>query len=205
MGFTDAIWQPGYGIKSTLKIITFLFVPFYYGGVNKNIKLKSLFVFRRKGMIHGILMGAGVYAFILACYFTIGTFFNFSRVTEALNENMGVTRENFVFVAIYISFVNSLLEEFFFRGFVFTNLKRLGGRKSAYWISATAFGLYHIAMMRGWFSFWLFILLLMALVGAGIFFNWLNEKQENIYNSWFVHMSANFSINTVGFILFGIL
>ena len=32
-----------------------------------------------------------------------------------------------------------------------------------------------------------------------------DEKYNNIYSSWLVHMCANFAINTVGFILFGIL
>lgn len=40
---------------------------------------------------------------------------------------------------------------------------------------------------------------------TGIFFNWLNLKYKNIYNSWIVHMCANFSINTIGLIMFGII
>ncbi|MHC1721669.1 MAG: lysostaphin resistance A-like protein [Aminipila sp.] len=205
MGITDAYWQPGYAIKSVLKIIAFLLIPICYSYLNKNIHLRSLFSVKRKGIIHAVFIGIGVYAFILACYFTIGAFFDFSQVTGALNKNVGVNKDNFVFVAIYISFVNSLLEEFFFRGFVFMNLKRLANRKFAYLVSSIAFAIYHVAMMIGWFSIWLFLLLLAALIVAGVIFDWLNEKQENIYTSWFVHMFANFSINTVGFILFGII
>ena len=47
----------------------------------------------------------------------------------------------------------------------------------------------------------LFFLLLAGLALAGVMFDYLNEKQETIYMSWFVHMCANFAINTVGFIL----
>lgn len=205
MAMVDAIWQPGYAIKSALKIIAFLVIPFCYSYMNKNVHLKSLFVAKRKGMIRAALFGIGVYVFIIACYYTIGTFFDFSQVTGALNENVGVNKENFVFVAIYISFINSLLEEFFFRGFVFMNLRRLASRKFAYLISSFAFAFYHVAMMIGWFSIWLFLLLLTALIVGGLIFDWLNEKQGNIYTSWFVHMFANFAINTVGFILFGII
>ncbi|MBN7773099.1 CPBP family intramembrane metalloprotease [Clostridium aminobutyricum] len=205
MGFVDAFWQPGYAMKSFFKIIAFLILPFCYSYVNKNVPLKSLFAVKRKGMIHAVLMAAGVYVFILACYFTIGNFFDFSQVTGALNKNVGVNKENFVFIAIYISFVNSLLEEFFFRGFVFMNLRKLASRKFAYLVSSLAFAIYHVAMMADWFSIGLFLLLLAALIAAGFLFNRLNEKQGNIYTSWFVHMFANFSINTVGFILFGIL
>ena len=35
--------------------------------------------------------------------------------------------------------------------------------------------------------------------------DYLNERCENIYMSWLVHMFANFAINTVGCILFGII
>ena len=34
---------------------------------------------------------------------------------------------------------------------------------------------------------------------------YLNDKFGNIYSSWLVHMFANFAINTIGCILFGIL
>lgn len=205
MGFVDAVWQPGYAIKSLLKIMAFLVMPFCYSYRNKNVELKSLFIVRRRGMIKAVLLGIGVYAFILACYFTIGNFFDFSQVTGALNKNVGVNKENFIFVAIYISFVNSLLEEFFFRGFVFMNLRKMINRRFAYAVSSIAFALYHVSMMNGWFSIWLFLLLVSALIVAGLMFNRLNEKQQNIYTSWFVHMFANFAINTVGFILFGII
>ena len=106
---------------------------------------------------------------------------------------------------IYISFINSLLEEFFFRGFAFLSLKRLTGRGFAYVFSSLSFALYHVAMMIGWFSLPLFMLMLAGLFVGGMIFNYLNEKCENVYTSWLVHMFANLGINTVGFILFGII
>jgi len=205
MAIIDGIWQPGYAVKSVWKIVIFLGVPVLYSLKNKDIRLIEVFSVKRKGIVTSILIGIGVYAFILACYFTIGSYFDFSKVTDALSEGVGVTKDNFIFVAIYISFINSLLEEFFFRGFVFLNLSRLADRKFAYIVSSFAFSVYHAAIMTGWFSVWLFALLLFSLMAAGIIFNRLNEKQGNIYTSWFVHMFANFAINTVGVILFKII
>lgn len=57
-------------------------------------------------------------------------------------------------------------------------------------------------MMKGWFSIYLYIITLIGLFIGGLIFNYLNEKNENIYSSWLVHMFANFAINTIGFILF---
>ena len=128
-------------------------------------------------------------------------FFDFSQIAGALTNNAGVTKENFLYVSLYISFANSFLEEFFFRGFVFTNLKQHSGRKLAYIFSAAAFSLYHVAMMIGWFSPVLFLLVMVGLVVGGMIFNWLNEKLDTIYCSWLPHMFANFAINTIGFML----
>ncbi len=141
----------------------------------------------------------------MGAYYIIGPYFDFSNVTTELVNSYGVKKENFVPVAIYISFVNSLLEEFFFRGFVFFTLKKLASKRFAYGVSALVFSLYHIAIMSSWFNIFLFALLLLSLFVAGLMFSWLNERRETIYTSWFVHMFANFATNTIGFILFGIL
>ena len=60
-------------------------------------------------------------------------------------------------------------------------------------------------MTAGWFNIGIFVLALVGLMLAGIIFNFLDEKSESIYTSWVVHMFANFGINTVGFILFGMI
>ena len=126
-------------------------------------------------------------------------------ITSALTGDIGVNKENFVFVAIYISFVNSLLEEFFFRGFAFLSLTKLVSKKYSYIFSAGVFAIYHIAMMTGWFSVAVFALALAGLFVGGIIFNFLNDRSGNIYTSWLVHMFANFAINLIGFHLFGII
>ncbi len=64
------------------------------------------------------------------------------------------------------------------------------------------FALYHIAMMIGWFGIPVIIISLLGLFAGGMIFNKFDDKKDNIYLSWLVHMFANFSINTIGFILF---
>ena len=146
-------------------------------------------------------LGIGVYAVILGGYFLIRPFFDFSGIAGKLTQNAGVTKDNFLYVSLYISFVNSLLEEFFFRGFLFSNLKTASTRGFAYGFSAVTFSLYHVAMMIGWFNLWLYALVLAGLAVGGVIFNYLNEKLGCIYASWLTHMFANFAINTIGFLL----
>ena len=201
MALVDGVFRPGYAVKSVIKIAMFMLVPLIASRIDRGVMYLPLLCPKKKGLLKAIALGAGIYVVILGGYFLVSPFFDFSQIAGALTTNAGVTKENFLYVSLYISFANSFLEEFFFRGFIFTNLKQLSSKKLAYIFSATAFSLYHVAMMIGWFSPMLFLLVMVGLAAGGIIFNWLNEKLDTIYCSWLTHMFANFAINTIGFIL----
>lgn len=201
MALVDGVLRPGYAVKSAIKLAMFMLIPLIASKIDRDVLYLSLLRPKKKGLLPAIGLGVGIYAVILGGYFLLSPFFDFSQIAGALTENAGVTKNNFIYVSLYISFANSFLEEFFFRGFVFTNLKQHAGRKLAYVFSATAFSLYHVAMMIGWFSPALFLLVMAGLMAGGMIFNYLNEKLDTIYCSWLTHMFANFAINTIGFIL----
>ena len=204
MGFVDAVIQPGYIVKSAIKMLLFLCVPILYAIYNKSCNFKKLFVPNKSGLLIAILLGVGVYSVVLGAYFVFRNIFDFSALTSSLTESTGVDRSNFLIVALYISFANSFLEEFFFRGFSFLTLKEVSSRKLAYSVSAALFSLYHIAMMIGWFDLPVVLLALIGLFVGGLIFNYINEKFNTIYLSWLIHMFANFATNTIGYILFNI-
>ena len=205
--FVDAFVHPDYFVKILIKIIFFLALPMLFFIKNKDDfkDFKKLFVFKKKGILSSFLLGIGVYAIILIGYFVSRSFVDFSKVTSNLTSGMGITSNNFVYVSLYISLMNSFLEEFFFRGFGFITLKKYTSRRVAYLFSPILFAIYHVGMLVGMFHIAVIFLLLAGLIVGGCIFNYLNEKNENIYSSWFVHMFANFAINTIGFILFGII
>ena len=201
MAVVDGIIQPGYAAKSAIKIALFLGLPLLTVKFCPGITLKGLFRFQRKGFLSALLLGLGVYGVILGGYFLVRNFYDFSGIAGTLSQNAGVNRDNFLFVSLYISFVNSLLEEFFFRGFLFMNLKPSPGKGFAHGFSSILFAAYHVAMMVGWFSPWLFALVMAGLAIGSVIFNTMNEKLGAIYPSWLTHMFANFAINTIGFML----
>ncbi len=197
MAVVDAVIMPGYIIKSIIKIVLFLVIPFLFS--------KDCFKYLKvgkKGIGSALFLGIIIYFVILGAYYIFKDIFDFSALTESLGETTGVNKSNFIWVSIYISFVNSFLEEFFFRGFAFLTLKNLSSRRFAYIFSSTVFALYHIAMMIGWFGVPVLLIVVAGLFAGGLIFNKLDEIYDNIYISWHVHMFANFAINTIGFILF---
>jgi len=205
MLLVDGVLRPDYWLKSAAKVTLFLLCPLLYSRIDPEFRPKQFFAVSRKGLLPALGLGCGVFVFIMAAYWIFSRLGDFSAITGLLEENIGVDRDNFLLVAIYISFINSLLEEFFFRGFAFFTLKPLVGRGFAYVFSALVFAVYHTAMMLGWWDWWLFALALAGLFVGGLLFDFLNERTGTIWSSWMVHMFANFAINTVGCILFGIL
>ncbi len=205
MSLVDGVWQPHYGVKSAVKILLFLLMPTIYYLTDRESRVFSVLRANKKGMLRAICLCVPVYLIILGGYLLLKDVFDFSAVTGALTGNIGVNAENFVYVSVYISFVNSLLEEFFFRGFACLILSKYASQRFAFLFSAVTFALYHIAMMIGWFSVWVYAIIMLGLVAGGLIFNYLDSKTESIYTSWFVHAFANFAINTVGFMLFGII
>ena len=203
----DALVHPDYFVKIPVKILFFLAFPILFFLISREDfgKIKALFKFKKRGILTAIILGMGIYTVIVGGYFLTRNIIDYSLVTPSLGEGMGITKDNFVYVSLYISLMNSFLEEFFFRGFGFITLKKYTGRLFAYIFSSSVFALYHVGMLVGMFALPALILLLIGLIAGGCIFNYLNEANENIYSSWFAHMFANFAINTVGFILFGII
>jgi len=203
----DAFVKPDYFLKIPIKILFFLVLPMVFFIVNKEDfkEFKRLFAFKKSGLLRSFFLGLGIYGVIVGGYFLTKNIIDFSNVTTNLTQSMGITADNFIFVSLYISLMNSFLEEFFFRGYGFITLKKHSNRAFAYIFSSVIFAVYHVGMLIGSFHFGALLLLLAGLIIGGCIFNYLNEKNGNIYSSWFVHMFANFAINTVGMILFGVL
>lgn len=207
MSYIDVFILPPYFYRSAFKVVLFLLIPLIYFVLYtdelKNMKL--LFVPKKKDFLIAISLGIIVYVIILGAYFLLKDYIDFNSIQNSLTQGVGVNADNFIYVALYISFMNSLLEEFFFRGYSFILLKGKTNRLFAYIFSSVLFAFYHVGMTNGWFNGIIYVLAMLGLMIGGCIFNYLNEKCENIYMSWLVHMFANFAINTVGCILFGII
>ena len=203
----DVYLNLGYFRRSMIKVSLFILVPFLFSLFNPGF---SLFSVLKKGkednsLLKSVILGLLVYGFLLTLYVIIKGFIDLDSIESALKANMNVDKSNFVFVALYISFINSFLEEFFFRGFGSLKLRDKNGKLFAYTTSSAFFALYHLSMVRGWTSPLIVVLGIIGLFLSGIFFNLINERNGNIYNSYMVHMFANFAINTIGFQMFGLI
>lgn len=202
----DGFLLPPYPVKSACKLLLFTGLPLLTLR-GKSSQLKTLFAPQalKKGLREVLLWGTGVFSLILGAYLLLGRFFDFSPITINLQSHMGIHRGNFLAVTLYICLINSLLEEFFFRGFAFLTLERYVSRRYACLFSALTFALYHVAMMGTILPLPLAALSLAGLAAGGCIFNFFAEKHGSLYVPWFIHMGANLAINGIAMHLFGIL
>ena len=205
MAIVDGIIQPPYIMKSAIKLVCFVAVPIIYMICSRDDRFRKCLKPSKKRIILAFAIGICVYGVIVGGYFLLRGVIDFSGITNSLINGEGVTRENFVYVALYISFVNSFCEELIFRGLAFGALGGAVSRRIAYPFSALTFAVYHVAIMNGWFSPFIFVLMIVGLAVGGMIFDRIDDGVDSIYPSWIIHLFANLGINTVGLVLFGII
>jgi len=194
----EQVIQPGYLIKSIVKVCSFGGVIALYSALTKK-KIHEVINLHKPRKI-GILIGCIALFFVgIGILFMIFTSqINWDGVRESLVTKEGLTRQNCFFVFGYIIIVNSFLEEAFFRGFfpqLFKN-KWVGAV-----ISALLFSAYHIGIIGTWFNVLVFLVCIIGLALVGLFLQWLSNKYETIVADWMVHASANVAINVIGALL----
>ncbi|MBQ1878282.1 MAG: CPBP family intramembrane metalloprotease [Erysipelotrichaceae bacterium] len=199
MYVVEKVLRPGYLVKSLLKMAVFGGMMILFS-ILAGHKLKKLLNLEWKLPSRKlILFMAFAYAVIIAGFLLFRNMIDLTQVKANLIEKEHLTRSNFLWVFAYITVCNSFLEESFFRGFI-TNA--LGKGLPAYLFSAFLFAIYHISIMSGWFSPLIMVICILGLMGAGLFMQYVCEKNGTLLASWLVHGCANLAINTIGTIMF---
>ena len=194
MALVETVIRPGYLVKSCIKWVLFL-------GLSIGSLRGSL---RREGLGLGLCLGGGILAVILAGFFLFRNFIDLGAIAQGLLGKEGISRENFLWVALYISICNSFLEELLFRGLGYLSLREHSSERFAMVFSAAAFALYHAAILDGGFSWWVYGLGMLGLFVGGLIFNAL-DRRGGILPSWLAHAGANLAINTIGLMMFGMI
>lgn len=201
ISYTDLGIRPGYWTKTMVKAPIFFLVPILYTKIDGDFHPFTLLKWNKSGIKTGFILGIGIYIIVVGFYLLASKLVDLSGIEASLDGNLGIDESNFLIIGLYVSVVNSFLEEWFFRGFIFRGVQK-SSRKFAYVLSSLAFSIYHIAMMDGMFHIGVLALVLLGLFVGGTIFNYLNEKNNTIYASWFCHSFANFAMNTIGVMIF---
>jgi membrane protease YdiL (CAAX protease family) len=162
------------------------------------------------GLTAGLIFGAIILAAIVALYhlwLKPAGFLAFARgpIRDRL-ARFGVDGPGkYVLMAAFYSLIHSLLEEYYWRWFVFGRLREVMPWKMAVAVSGVAFMGHHVIVLGtyfGWLSpaTWLFSL---AVALGGAFWAWLYHTSRSLVGPWMSHVLVDAAIFTVGYHLAG--
>ena len=197
----DLVFHLSYVPKSAVKILLFTLPVFLYKLIFKNSYIaQQLKNPNKKNLKISALIAVGVSLVIIAAYFIFKDYISAENIRDNLAKRENIDASNFLYVALHIAFVNSLLEEIFFRAFIFYYLNKLNLRIFAYMYSSLLFSLYHVTTIAAWFDWWLNFIIIVALFVVGLTFDYFCEKANSFLAPWFLHIVANLSINGIAWV-----
>jgi membrane protease YdiL (CAAX protease family) len=96
---------------------------------------------------------------------------------------------------------HSLFEEYYWRWFVFRQLRRLAPLWPAVVISALGFMAHHVIVLHEILKSapWLAWLLSLAVAAGGGFWAWLYERSGSIFGPWLSHLLIDAGIFWIGY------
>lgn len=201
----NQVVDPSYLVKSVIKIILFLSIPYIHVKWIKKSTMRVVYGIKfngKRSFFYSVIIGLASFMTIVAAFFLLREELSLNLIARQIAEGNVLTPATIIAVGFYIIFFNSLLEEFFFRGFIFLNLYELKHKKMAYLYSGILFGIYHIGIFKTWFNDQVIALSLMGLIVIGLVFGRLNTHNHNILNSWIAHALADLAIMLIGLSMF---
>lgn len=203
----DQILHLSYISKVLSKILLFSLFPFIYVRITHDnfIKTSLICVKKRFHLKISHILGFCIFIILIIVYNLIKQYLNLDVMIYEFEEKYKINKTNIIYYGIYLTFINSFLEEFFFRGFIFLNLKNLGIKRIAYFTSSIAFSIYHISNFQNWLNIWIFALATIGLFIGGMIFDYLDDKENTFINSWFVHICADLAIVGFGLRIFKVI
>lgn len=195
--------KPAYGVT---KVIQFAFPLIWVLLVMR--QRVSLMKPNSRGVGEGLLYGIVVSSFIYGVYiFTLEDSSYAAQLREPLQEKLNDFGANtpltFLALAAFYSVIHSLLEEYYWRWFVFGKLRNMLPVWLAIVLSSLAFTSHHVLVVALYFDQWLPIVALSLGVWiGGAYWAWLYHRSGSLYGPWIGHLLVDVAIMAVGYHVF---
>lgn len=195
------------GIYAVTKVVMLLLPIVYLGIVCK--ERFWLRKFNARGLVEGAAFGLLVLLVMCLLYFCclkpLGIISPESRVAESITERVavfGITHPAmFILFGVFVSFIHSGLEEYYWRWFAFILLRRVMPTTLSAIVSGVAFSLHHVILLGTYIGYnsplaWLFSF---GIAMGGAYWCWLYYRKDSIYAPWLSHAIIDIAIFIVGY------
>ncbi len=154
-----------------------------------------------KGMGAGLVTGVVIFALILAGYFLFRHWIDVQRVSSNAKDAGLTSPLLYILLAVYWCTINSLLEEYVWRWFVFTRCEAVMPRWPAVIASGLFFTLHHIIALNAYFDWRVTTLGAVGVFVGGATWSWIYLKYRNIYAGYVSHVFADLAVFGIGYVL----
>jgi membrane protease YdiL (CAAX protease family) len=160
---------------------------------------------RLGGLGMGLALGLAIAGAILVGYWLIGRHvINADVLWDAAAANELNQPRNYLLLALYFSLINSLLEEYVWRWFVYRQCERLlpwAGGAAAVAASSAMFTLHHIIALRAQMGWTPTLLASGGIFIGGCTWSWLYRRYRSIWPGYVSHVLADVAALAVGWML----
>ncbi|HEY2250629.1 MAG TPA: CPBP family intramembrane glutamic endopeptidase [Planctomycetaceae bacterium] len=161
---------------------------------------------RAKDVAAGAIQGLVLLAAALALYFFVmkpaGVFdVAAGKIREKIVAFGATSVPRYVALSVFYCVLHSLAEEYYWRWFVFAQLRRFTSLPTAIVVSGLGFMAHHVFIVGvyfGWNSPWTYFLSLSVAVG-GFIWAWMYGKTGSLYGTWMSHALVDTAIFVVGY------
>lgn len=162
--------------------------------------------FQRDGLLIGGLFGLAIVATMFVAYhFWLKESADFIAGTDKVREKVAGMNINstakFAVMGLFYSACHSLLEEYYWRWFVFAQLRRVTPLGPAIAISSLGFMAHHVLVLSAYFGWGTFLSLFFSLGVAvgGVAWSWLYHRSRSLFGPWLSHAFVDAGIFLIGF------
>lgn len=169
---------------------------------------RPLGLFARHGLAFGLTLGLLAGGAIVAGY---GLLFSAqpeflsaaAKVREKLAGAGFATPPAFAVMAVFYTLGHSFLEEYYWRWFVFGQLRGRVPVYAAYSLAALGFAAHHVLIVRAYFpehTAWI-VLLSGGVALGGVFWCWLYQRTGSLLGPWLSHACIDTALMAVGYMM----
>ena len=206
--FPDALWAKiGFGVAKVLLMLAPLAwlvwvqkekprIPRWRGSGDKS--------FKGSGMLAAHATGVLIFAAIAAVYFAVGRHWIDTAPMLEKVEQMGLNKLwLYLAGALYWCTINSLLEEYFWRWFIFERLREVlpksaAGIGAAVVVCGLLFTAHHVVALQVYFDWKTTALASLGVFIGGVTWSLLYLKYRNLYAGYVSHVYADVIIFYIG-------
>jgi membrane protease YdiL (CAAX protease family) len=193
-----------HGVGNMLYKLCFLIPPIIYCYANRIHVVRDILQLKNWRRSFRLAAGLGLAAIAIfwTAYFLFGDLLlDHAKIAASISRQFTVNANTVLFVAPVTSFLNSFIEEFFYRGFAFGLLVRKN-RVVGYLLPAAVFTTQHVMFFWYWLEWIPFCLATGGLLVFALVLEWLYKRANSIVAPWIVHICGDVAMMGIAVTLF---